>query len=253
MHKARKRFGQNFLVDHFVIDSIISAIDPKKGENLVEIGPGLGALTNPVLNLIDKLTVVEIDRDLVLKLQTNPKLEVINIDALQFDFNKIIKTQNQKIRLFGNLPYNISTPLLIHLLQFQEIIADMHFMLQKEVADRLCASPNCKAYGKLSILMQYFFEIVPIIEVPPQAFRPVPKVNSSVIRLTPLKQANQVKNWAKLVEVTSLAFLHRRKTLKNNLSKIVEVADLQNLNIDPNARAENLSLDDYINLANFLT
>lgn len=253
MHKARKRFGQNFLVDHFVIDSIISAIDPKAGENLVEIGPGLGALTNPVLNLIDKLTVVEIDRDLVLKLQTNPKLEVINIDALQFDFNKIIKTQNQKIRLFGNLPYNISTPLLIHLLQFQEIIADMHFMLQKEVADRLCASPNCKAYGKLSILMQYFFEIVPIIEVPPQAFRPVPKVNSSVIRLTPLKQANQVKNWAKLVEVTSLAFLHRRKTLKNNLGKIVEVADLQNLNIDPNARAENLSLDDYINLANFLT
>ncbi|MGL4601405.1 MAG: 16S rRNA (adenine(1518)-N(6)/adenine(1519)-N(6))-dimethyltransferase RsmA, partial [Plesiomonas sp.] len=188
-HRARKRFGQNFLNDLFVIDSIVAAINPRNDQAMLEIGPGLAALTEPVARNLDHMTVIEIDRDLAERLRNNPKLKdkltVRQQDAMTADFSQIAAELGQKLRVFGNLPYNISTPLMFHLFSFTDSISDMHFMLQKEVVNRLAAGPNSKAYGRLSVMAQYFCQVIPVLEVPPHAFKPAPKVDSAVVRLIP--------------------------------------------------------------------
>lgn len=261
-HTARKRFGQNFLHDDNVIQSIVAAIYPQKGQFLVEIGPGLGALTEPVADQLDRLTVVELDRDLAERLRHHPflhqKLNVIETDAMQFDFGKLYEEQNLvgqglKLRVFGNLPYNISTPLIFHLLKFHDKIQDMHFMLQKEVVKRLCAAPNSKAYGRLTIMTQYFCQVMPVLEVPPTAFKPAPKVDSAVVRLIPHKELpHPAKDLYWLNRVTSQAFNQRRKTLRNALSTLFSPENLTALGVDLTARAENLTIADYVRLANWL-
>lgn len=255
-HKARKRFGQNFLTDDIVIEGIVRAISPKEGDNLLEIGPGLGAITEPVAELTDLLKVVELDKDLAERLTTHPfigkKLKIYQADALQFDFNEVMESE-KKLKVFGNLPYNISTPLLFHLYEFLDGIEHMHFMLQKEVVNRMCAAPNSKAYGRLSIMTQYYCKTIPVIEVPPTAFVPPPKVDSAVIRLIPKdKELRTRANPKTLNRVCLEAFNQRRKTLRNSLSNLVTVEELEQLNIDPSLRAENLSLDQFIAVANYL-
>ncbi|AKD38731.1 16S ribosomal RNA methyltransferase KsgA/Dim1 family protein [Pasteurella multocida subsp. multocida OH4807] len=261
-HTARKRFGQNFLHDDNVIQSIVAAIYPQKEQFLVEIGPGLGALTEPVGDLVDHLTVVELDRDLAERLRHHPflhhKITVIETDAMQFDFGQLyqdakLAEKNQKMRVFGNLPYNISTPLMFHLFKYHDCIQDMHFMLQKEVVKRLCAGPNSKAYGRLTIMAQYFCQVMPVLEVRPTAFKPAPKVDSAVVRLVPHKELpHPVKDLYWLNRVCSQAFNQRRKTLRNALSTLFTAEQLTELGIDLTARAENLSIADYARLANWL-
>ncbi len=259
-HTARKRFGQNFLHDQNVIHSIVAAINPQKDQFLIEIGPGLGALTEPVADLIDHLTVVELDRDLAERLRHHPflhqKLTVIEQDALRFDFRTYFDSlvlNGKAVKVFGNLPYNISTPLMFHLFKFHDLIQDMHFMLQKEVVKRLCAAPNSKAYGRLTIMAQYYCQVMPVLEVPPTAFKPAPKVDSAVVRLVPYKTLpHPVKDIYWLNRVTTQAFNQRRKTLRNALSTLFSAEQLEALGVDLNARAENLSLADYARLANWL-
>ncbi|VGM96295.1 Ribosomal RNA small subunit methyltransferase A [uncultured Avibacterium sp.] len=261
-HTARKRFGQNFLSDDNIIQSIVVAIYPQPDQFLVEIGPGLGALTEPVAERVERLTVVELDRDLAERLRHHPflhqKLNVIETDAMQFDFGQLYRDEhlaekNQKLRIFGNLPYNISTPLMFHLFNYCEQIQDMHFMLQKEVVKRLCAAPNSKAYGRLTIMAQYFCQVMPVLEVPPTAFKPAPKVDSAVVRLIPHSTLpHPVKDLYWLNRVCTQAFNQRRKTLRNALSTLFSAENLTALGIDLNARAENLSIADYARLANWL-
>ncbi|MFU2058280.1 16S rRNA (adenine(1518)-N(6)/adenine(1519)-N(6))-dimethyltransferase RsmA [Avibacterium volantium] len=261
-HTARKRFGQNFLSDDNIIQSIVAAIYPQPDQFLVEIGPGLGALTEPVAERVERLTVVELDRDLAERLRHHPflhqKLNVIETDAMQFDFGQLYRDEhlaekNQKLRIFGNLPYNISTPLMFHLFNYCEQIQDMHFMLQKEVVKRLCAAPNSKTYGRLTIMAQYFCQVMPVLEVPPTAFKPAPKVDSAVVRLIPHGTLpHPVKDLYWLNRVCTQAFNQRRKTLRNALSTLFSAENLTALGIDLNARAENLSIADYARLANWL-
>lgn len=254
-HFARKRFGQNFLHDDYIIESIVAAIQPKADQALVEIGPGLAALTVPVSKYVDHLTVVEIDRDLASKLIDNPllnnKLTVIEQDALTFDFNELKQQLGKPLRVFGNLPYNISTPLMFHLFEYANIITDMHFMLQKEVVTRLVAAPNSKDYGRLSVMAQYFCQIIPVLEVPPTSFKPAPKVDSAVVKLIPYKEKPYQVNDVKILSrVTTEAFNQRRKTIRNSLSNMFTVEQLVELNIDPNLRAENITVQQYCQLAN---
>ena len=254
-HFARKRFGQNFLHDDYIIESIVAAIQPKADQALVEIGPGLAALTVPVSKYVDHLTVVEIDRDLASRLIDNPllnnKLTVIEQDALTFDFNELKQQLGKPLRVFGNLPYNISTPLMFHLFEYTNIITDMHFMLQKEVVTRLVAAPNSKDYGRLSVMAQYFCQIIPVLEVPPTSFKPAPKVDSAVVKLIPYKEKPYQVNDVKILSrVTTEAFNQRRKTIRNSLSNMFTVEQLVELNIDPNLRAENLTVQQYCQLAN---
>lgn len=254
-HFARKRFGQNFLNDENVIENIVAAIQPKKDQALVEIGPGLAALTLPVSQYVDHLTVIEIDRDLATRLLENPflkdKVNVIQQDAMTVDFTALANQMNQPLRVFGNLPYNISTPLMFHLFQFTHAICDMHFMLQKEVVNRLVAAPNSKAYGRLSVMAQYYCQIIPVLEVPPYAFKPAPKVDSAVVKLIPHKSLpHPVNDVRALSRITTEAFNQRRKTIRNSLSNIFSAESLTNLGIDLDARAENLSVQQYCQLAN---
>jgi 16S rRNA (adenine1518-N6/adenine1519-N6)-dimethyltransferase len=253
-HTARKRFGQNFLHDQYVIDKIVSAINPQNGENLVEIGPGLGALTEPVAEYIDHLTVVELDRDLAKRLIHHPflnkKLTVIEQDALKFDFSTLVKEEND-LRIFGNLPYNISTPLMFHLFSFASKVKDMHFMLQNEVVKRLCATHGDKLYGRLSVMAQYYCQATPVVAVPPSAFKPAPKVDSAVVRLTPHKTPPaDVKCIDTLQSVVTTAFNQRRKTIRNSLKELLSSEEISALGIKPELRAEALSLQDFALLAN---
>lgn len=254
-HFARKRFGQNFLHDDYIIESIVAAIQPKADQALVEIGPGLAALTVPVSKYVDHLTVVEIDRDLASRLIDNPllnnKLTVIEQDALTFDFNELKQQLGKPLRVFGNLPYNISTPLMFHLFEYANIITDMHFMLQKEVVTRLVAAPNSKDYGRLSVMAQYFCQIIPVLEVPPTSFKPAPKVDSAVVKLIPYKEKPYQVNDVKILSrVTTEAFNQRRKTIRNSLGNMFTAEQLVELNIDPNLRAENITVQQYCQLAN---
>ena len=254
-HFARKRFGQNFLHDNYIIESIVAAIQPKQGEALVEIGPGLAALTVPVSKLVDHLTVIEIDRDLASRLVENPflqnKISVIEQDALNFDFNQLSDTLGQPLRVFGNLPYNISTPLMFHLFEYAPIITDMHFMLQKEVVKRLVAAPNSKDYGRLSVMAQYYCQIIPVLEVPPTSFKPAPKVDSAVVKLIPYKQKPYLVNDIKVLSrITTEAFNQRRKTIRNSLGNLFTAEQISELGIDPNLRAENLTVEQYCLLTN---
>jgi len=252
-HVARKRFGQNFLHDEQVIADIVSAIGPRAGENLVEIGPGLGALTEPVCEQVDKLTVVELDRDLAKRLRSHPfirdKLTIVETDALSYDFSQL--AQEKPLRIFGNLPYNISTPLMFHLFEFTGMVSDMHFMLQKEVVNRLAAYPGHKNYGRLSVMAQYYCQVIPVLEVPPHAFQPPPKVDSAVVRLIPHSAPPVSVNSKKVLDqVCAVAFNQRRKTIRNSLKELLSEADIEAVGINPAARAETLSLQDFANLAN---
>lgn len=257
-HVVCKRFGQNFLQDYFIIQSMISAINPKRNQAIVEIGPGLGALTEQIVMYVEHLTVIEIDRYLARRLATHTllksKLDIIQQDVMKVDFSVLAKKFGQSLRIFGNLPYNISTPLLFYLFQYINNIQDMHFMLQKEVVDRLISAPNNKLYGRLSVMAQYFCKIVPILEVPSVSFKPVPKVNSAVVRLIPYSTIPYpVNNLYNLATLTKLAFNQRRKTLRNSLRHCFTKAQLIELGIDTTLRAENISVEQYCRLANFLT
>jgi len=256
-HQAKKRFGQNFLHDEGVISKIVDAIDPEPGENLIEIGPGLGALTEPVIDRAGAISVVELDRDLAHRLRHHPfiasKVTIHEADALKFDFSEIA-SEEKPLRIFGNLPYNISTPLIFHLLTFKDSVKDMHFMLQKEVVQRMAASENCKAYGRLSIMTQYQCQVIPVMQIGPEAFKPAPKVDSAIVRLIPHREIkNPVKDINSLNQVCLAAFNQRRKTIRNSFKKLFTVEQLAELGIDATLRAENLPISDFIKLANFLT
>lgn len=255
-HTARKRFGQNFLTDDNVINRIVGAIAPDNDHVMVEIGPGLGALTEPVATAIDNLTVVELDRDLVERLQNHPvlkdKLTIHQGDALQFDFSQLV-LPGKKLKVFGNLPYNISTPLMFHLFEFAEQIETMHFMLQKEVVLRLSASPGNKAYGRLTVMAQYFCQVVPVLEVPPHSFAPPPKVDSAVVRLLPYAEKPfPCKDVNVLRQLCTTAFNMRRKTLRNNLKQVLSDEEFEQLGIDPNLRPEQISVEQYVAMANMV-
>jgi len=256
-HQAKKRFGQNFLHNDAIISNIVDAINPEPDENLVEIGPGLGALTEPVIERAGKLSVVELDRDLAHRLRHHPflapHLTIHEVDALKFDFSELAKPDHP-LRIFGNLPYNISTPLIFHLLTFKDQVKDMHFMLQKEVVERMASGPGCKAYGRLSIMTQYQCQVIPVMEIGPEAFKPAPKVDSAIVRLIPHREIrNPVKDINALNTVCLTAFNQRRKTIRNSFKKLIGAEQLTDLGIDPGLRPENLALDDYIKLANFIT
>ena len=256
-HTARKRFGQNFLHDHYVIDAIVAAIHPQEGQVLVEIGPGLGALTEPVASQLSHMHVVELDRDLAERLRHHPvlkdKLTIHEADAMKFDFNTL-KQDGQPLRVFGNLPYNISTPLMFHLFEQSGLISDMHFMLQKEVVNRLVAGPNSKAYGRLTVMAQYYCNVIPVLEVPPTAFTPPPKVDSAVVRLVPhTTKPHPVKDVRVLSRITTEAFNQRRKTIRNSLGNLFSVELLTELGVDPAMRAENISVAQYCRMANYLS
>ena len=255
-HQAKKRFGQNFLHNETVISRIVDAINPEPNENLIEIGPGLGALTEPVIERAGKLSVVELDRDLAHRLRHHPflapHLTIYETDALKFDFSQLY-SDDAPLRIFGNLPYNISTPLIFHLLSFNAQVKDMHFMLQKEVVERMAAAPNSKTYGRLSIMTQYQCQVIPVMEIGPEAFKPAPKVDSAIVRLIPHKTIkNPVKDIAALNQVCLTAFNQRRKTIRNSFKKLFTSEQLIDLGLDPTLRPENLAIDDYILLANHL-
>lgn len=249
-HIPRKRFGQNFLHDNHVIQAIIRAIAPKSKQHIVEIGPGTGALTRPLLESNCRLDVIELDRDLIQNLKTL-NIGIYNTDALKFDFKQLMTT-GLPLRIVGNLPYNISTPLLFHLLKYQHNIMDMTFMLQKEVVDRMIATSATAEYGRLSVILQYYCQIEKLFDVSPDAFTPAPKVESSVVQLIPYSNppvmVNDEQYFAQLV---TTAFAQRRKTLRNNLKHLFEITDIEAAGINPQARAETLTLQQFAQLANY--
>ena len=254
-HQARKRFGQNFLHDPGVIEQIIRAINPKPDDAIVEIGPGLGALTEEILAVNPRLQVVELDRDLIPVLRTKffnyPEFRIHEADALKFDFSELMV--DRPLRIIGNLPYNISTPLIFHLLAQADVVQDMHFMLQKEVVQRMAAVPGDNNYGRLGIMTQYFCRVQPLFEVGSGAFRPAPKVDSAIVRLVPHRTLpHTAKDLATLQAVVRTAFNARRKTLRKALGGMVSVAQLQNLGINDGLRPENLALKDYVAIADLL-
>jgi len=259
-HRARKRFGQNFLTDPYVVAGIVAAISPQRDDHLVEIGPGLGVLTESLLPCVTSMDAVELDRDIIPKLEAHCRtlgegsgeLKIHEADALKFDFASL-KNDDRPLRIVGNLPYNISTPLMFHLLSMHGLIKDMHFMLQKEVVDRLAASPGGKEYGRLSVMMQYHCNVESLMDVPPEAFTPAPKVNSAVVRLVPYREPPiLVDNVSRLEKLVTQAFSQRRKTLRNTLKPMLSAEKMEALGIDPKRRAETLSLSEFAALANSL-
>ncbi len=252
-HQAKKRFGQNFLVDKGIIAAIVDAIAPRPGDNMVEIGPGLAALTTPLVERLGKLSVVEIDRDIVARLKkrfTPEQLSLYEGDALAMDFGGL----GPHLRVVGNLPYNISTPLLFHLAGFAPQILDMHFMLQKEVVERMVARPCSTDYGRLSVMLQYRFLMADLFVVPPESFEPAPKVDSAIVRMVPRPAAElTARDEALFAQVVSAAFSQRRKMLRNTLKGVATEADLESLAIPPTARAEDVAVGDYVRLSNRLS
>lgn len=256
-HKPRKRFGQNFLHDQNVIQRIVNAIAPQQGDHIVEIGPGQGALTSQLLPVVGSMDAVELDRDLLEPLQQTcaslGQLTIHSADALKFDFCSLTANNKPRLRVVGNLPYNISTPLLFHLMEQRHCIKDMHFMLQKEVVDRITAQPGNGQYGRLGIMLQYYCQAERLFTVPPGAFFPPPKVDSAVFRLTPhAKPAYPAKDEALLSRIVSLSFSQRRKTIRNNLKGTIDESVLTELGIDPGLRPERLELEQFVKLANWL-
>ncbi|MGO3297140.1 MAG: 16S rRNA (adenine(1518)-N(6)/adenine(1519)-N(6))-dimethyltransferase RsmA [Marinobacter sp.] len=254
-HQARKRFGQNFLHDPGVIERIIRAIHPKPDDAIVEIGPGLGAITEEILAVNPRLQVVELDRDLIPILRTKffnyPDFRIHQADALKFDYSQL--SDGKPLRIIGNLPYNISTPLIFHLLAQTGVVQDMHFMLQKEVVQRMAAVSGDNNYGRLGIMTQYFCKVQPLFEVGPGAFRPAPKVDSAIVRLVPHTELPYpAKDLGTLQAVVRTAFNARRKTLRKALGSLVAVEQLQALGINDGLRPENLSLADYVSIADML-
>lgn len=255
-HTPRKRFGQHFLHDKNIIQKLITAISPHTDDHFVEIGPGQGALTHPILKLIHAIDVIELDHDLIPALKLRCKelgeLNVYEGDALEFNFAQLIKP-GKRMRLIGNLPYNISTPLVFHLLEYAPHIIDMHFMLQKEVVDRLAAKVGDDAYGRLGIMVQYHCRIASLFNVPPEAFYPPPQVNSSVVRLVPYQTIpHEAKDYEHFKNLVRQAFSQRRKILRNSLKNLLDDNDWQRVGVDPHLRPEQLSVADYVKLSNTL-
>ena len=248
-HIPRKRFGQNFLTDQGVIRAIVDAIRPEPGDLMVEIGPGLGALTDPLLKALSHLHVVELDRDIIARLQQRYSPERLTIhggDALKFDFSQL----GERIRVVGNLPYNISTPLLFHLAESASCIHDMHFMLQKEVVERMVAAPSTPEYGRLSVMLQYRYAMEMLFIVPPEAFHPAPKVESAIVRMIPFRELPYpVRDEELFGQIVTAAFGQRRKTIRNTLRNYLAAEDFEKLGIDPGLRAENLSVAEFARIA----
>ena len=251
-YQTKKRFGQHFLNDHSVIRNIVTSIYPKADDTLIEIGPGLGALTFPLLEKIDHLHVVEIDRDIIQRLRDrqDSRITIHDIDALKFDTQSVHPDEGRSLRIVGNLPYNISTPLIFHLLESSSSILDMHFMLQKEVVDRMTAVPHTKLYGRLSVMVQYHCQTQNLFNVPPSAFSPPPKVDSAVIRLTPWATKPYIaKDEKALSHLVNQAFMKRRKTIRNALKDVLNQEQIEQAGVDPTLRPENLTVENYVNLS----
>jgi len=254
-HKARKRFGQNFLHDQQVINRIVASIAPKKTDLLVEIGPGQAALTRPLVESGAELHLIELDRDLVAELQKrfsdNSNVFIHSCDALKANIPRI--AGNRPFRLIGNLPYNISTPLIFHVLESPELVTDMHFMLQKEVVDRMAAAPGSRTYGRLSVMTQFRSRVTPLFDVGPESFSPAPRVSSSIVRLEPLQTPPaDAGSFDNLEQVVSAAFSMRRKTLRNSLRELFSADQILASGVDPGQRAEQLSLSQFAALARSL-
>jgi len=257
---AKKHLGQHFLLDRGIIDNIVHAVDPRPGDRLVEIGPGQGAITFPLLDRHHELTVIEFDRDLIFPLteaaRAHGTLEVIHRDVLTVDFTALARNggdEGGQIRLVGNLPYNLSSPILFHALEHATAIRDMHFMLQKEVVDRMAAGPGSKVYGRLGVMLQAYCHVTPLFDVPPGAFRPPPKVDSAVVRLVPRAPATiGIEEPTVFSDVVRDAFGQRRKTLRNALSKQCDAAAIEAAGVRPDARAEQIDVADFVRLANSL-
>ena len=253
--KAKKHLGQNFLHEQSIIDKIVQAVNPKSGDRLVEIGPGQGAITFPLLDRHGELTVIEFDRDLIAPLteaaRSHGDLTVVHRDVLKVDFGAL--ADGGRIRLVGNLPYNLSSPILFHALDHAASISDMTFMLQKEVVERMASGPGSKVYGRLSVMLQAYCTVTPLFTVPPEAFRPAPKVDSAVVRLVPLPpESIAVRDRGSFERVVRDAFGQRRKTLRNALSKLCDAGAIEAAGIRPDARAEQIEVGDFIRLANSL-
>lgn len=250
-HIPRKRFGQHFLTDTALIDAIVGLIDPQDGQTLVEIGPGLGAMTLPLLARIPKgsvpLTVIELDRDLAARLRKRDDVEVIESDVLKVDFRALSVAKGARLRVVGNLPYNISTPILFHLLDAVDVVVDQHFMLQKEVVDRMAAAPGSKDYGRLSVMLQWRYDIESVLDVPPEAFDPPPRVDSAIVRMLPLKTAPALD--AELLgELVASAFSQRRKLLRHSLGRWLTERGYTG-RFDLQRRAEEVPVDEFVALA----
>jgi 16S rRNA (adenine1518-N6/adenine1519-N6)-dimethyltransferase len=249
-HQARKRFGQHFLTDEGVIDAIVRCIDPRPEQALVEIGPGLGALTGPLAARTGRLRVIELDRDLAARLRGNPRLEVIESDVLRVDFAGLADAAGQPLRVVGNLPYNISTPILFHLLAFAARVRDQHFMLQKEVVERMAAGPGGKDYGRLSVMLQWRYRIDSMLDVPPSAFDPPPRVDSAIVRMLPLA-VPPLADGVLLGELVGVAFSQRRKLLRHTLGRWLDERGFGGA-FDVQRRAEEVPVAEYIALAQAL-
>jgi len=251
LHHIRKRFSQNFLEDQSVIENIVNIINPQKNDHIIEIGPGKGALTIPIFNNVKKLNVIEIDKDLVKLLRRNigdKNLIIHEHDALKFDYSKF---KHSNLKLIGNLPYNISTPLLFHLLSYKDKIKNMFFMLQKEVVERICAKPGTKEYGRLSVMLQYYCDVESMLIIKPEAFYPSPKVDSSIVKITPRQEPKyQLFNEDCFEKIVKAAFSQRRKTLYNGLKKYLDETDIKKIGIPQNERAEKLEVKDFVKLSN---
>ncbi len=252
-HRARKRFGQHFLTSPEIIEQIVAAIAPTAGQTIVEIGPGQAAITDPLAACSTKLHAIEFDRDLVATLTkrfaAQDHVTIHEADALKFDFS----TLGQQLRIVGNLPYNISTPLLFHLLNYKEHILDAHFMLQKEVVDRMSAEPGSKSFGRLTVMLGCQMEIVPLFDVPPNAFSPPPRVISSVVRMRPIPEPGyEIRNVALLADIVRTAFSRRRKTLRNALQGHADVSEIEAAGISVGDRPEQIGIAAWVNLANLL-
>jgi 16S rRNA (adenine1518-N6/adenine1519-N6)-dimethyltransferase len=246
-HKARKRFGQHFLSDQSIIEAIVDEIAPKPGQFVVEIGPGLAALTQPLVERLGQLTVVELDRDLAVRLRAHPQLTVIESDVLKVDFRALAASRPEPMRVVGNLPYNISTPILFHLLGVADVVQDQHFMLQKEVIDRMVAKPATSDYGRLSVMLQWRYAMDNVLFVPPESFDPPPRVDSAVVRMVPLETPPQL-DVLRLQELVQVAFSQRRKILRHTLGRWIETQGLDVV-FDVQRRAEEVSVQEYVALA----
>lgn len=254
-HKPRKRFGQNFLHDQNIIYKIIDLIHPQPDDQIIEIGPGQGAITLPLLEKVPRLDAIEIDRDLIAwwKQQALTGLTLHECDALRVDYCDLRPDKSKKARIVGNLPYNISTPILFHLFENKDCITDMHFMLQKEVVERMTSGPGSKSYGRLSIMVQYYCEVENLFTVGSSAFTPPPKVESAIVRLRPYSKAPVNAEPGILQKVVTQAFSQRRKTIRNSLKALISAENLSSLGLDPGCRAETLSLQAFAQIANYIS
>lgn len=256
-HVARKRFGQHFLSDHGIIDTIVRAISPEPGQHMVEIGPGLAALTQPLVERLGQLTVIELDRDLAHSLRKHPQLNVIESDVLRVNFTNIASKNGNSppskpsLRVVGNLPYNISTPILFHLLDFVDVIQDQHFMLQKEVIDRMVAKPDTSDFSRLSVMLQWRYAMENILFVPPESFEPPPRVDSAVVRMTPVTAPPHM-DVSILSELVQVAFSQRRKLLRHSLGRWLDVQKFTGV-FDLQRRAQEVHVSEYVHLAQSLT